>query len=84
MIDGIVSKEYGRCKVCGATVRKIYLTDKRTIDVDPKPVPFYVSVIGNLKFVMDDGRTVYGIYEPMGNKIGYIPHGHIRERKKRK
>lgn len=76
-----ILREYCKCKICGTRIRKIYLTDEKTIDVDPKPVPFYVSVVGNIKFVMDDGRIVYGIYEPMGNKIGYIPHTHKRKEK---
>ena len=64
----------GECEICGTRVRRMQTTDGKTVSVEPKPVPFYASSVGNLKFITDDGRVHYGIYEPDGNKIGYIPH----------
>lgn len=65
---------YGCCERCGAKVRKIMTTSSKVAIVDTNPVTFYPSSAGNMKFITDDGKIHYGIYEPSGCRIGYVPH----------
>lgn len=68
----------GKCKICGETVKCIK-TNKGLIAVQPTPIRITKMSGARDLFILANGNTIQGFYDPSSDYIGYAPHLHKTE-----